>query len=107
MEEYLVRTWRELSKEVHELGAPPTDPDGIALMRLMLQVQTPEKQRTLLDAYSKLNPKYRAVLRDLVDQLAHKRAAIALPYLPGLNRTDVTTPEARSGHFEPPSARRA
>ena len=50
MEEYLVRTWCERPQ------APPV-PDGddaIALMRLSLQAQTPDKQIAVTKAFANL-----------------------------------------------------
>ena len=37
LEEYLVRTWAELQSSA--LGPPPATEDGVALMRLALQVR--------------------------------------------------------------------
>ena len=58
MEEYLVRTWGEL-----KLGPVPSDVDGIALMRLALQAQTPDKQQAVLEAFGKLSDTDRETLR--------------------------------------------
>ena len=61
MEEYLVRTWSEMGSP---LGPPPGDEDGIALMRLVLQAQTPDKQLAVATAYRMLPREDLLVLRE-------------------------------------------
>lgn len=62
MEAYLVRTWAELEARVPALGPVPSSPEGIALMRLVLQAQTPEKQLAIVDAWRQLVADDREVL---------------------------------------------
>ena len=62
MEEYLVRTWGELGNAA--LGAAPTSEDGVALMRLVLQAQTPDKQNAVMGAFEQLPADDRDVLRN-------------------------------------------
>ena len=64
MEDYLTRTWSELSEKITTIGPAPTDEDGVALMRLALQAQTPDKQSAILQAYRALPKEDVAVLRD-------------------------------------------
>jgi len=60
MEEYLVRTW----SEVTALGPPPVSEDGVAIMRLVLQAQTHDKQQAIIAAYNSLSADDKLVLRD-------------------------------------------
>ena len=46
MERYLIRTWGETPSR----GPAPADEDGVAMMRLALMAQTPEKQSAVLNA---------------------------------------------------------
>ena len=62
MEEYLVQTWRN-NTALAAISEPPNNVDSIALMRLALQAQTPDKQRAILDAWSILNSEDQEVLR--------------------------------------------
>ena len=60
MEEYLVQVWSEQHK-----GTPvPSGDDAIALLRLSLQAQTPDKQASLLTAWDELPASDRAILAD-------------------------------------------
>jgi hypothetical protein len=63
MEDYLVRTWCELAPSSPTMGPAPSDEDGIALMRLALQAQTPDKQTAVLQAYHLLPREDKVVLR--------------------------------------------
>jgi hypothetical protein len=62
MEDYLVRTWGEVNGA--GFGPAPSNEDGIALMRLALQAQTPDKQSAILQAYRALPGEDASVLRD-------------------------------------------
>ena len=61
MEEYLARTWVEQRPGG---GLAPRGEDAIALMRLSLQAQTPDKQREVIRAWSALTRSDKAVLVD-------------------------------------------
>ena len=61
MERYLVRTWGETFPE---MGPAPMDEDGVAIMRLALQAQTPDKQAAVLQAWRALPREDAQVLRD-------------------------------------------
>ena len=82
MERYLLRTWGEGAGQGHP---PPTDEDGVALMRLVLQAQTPEKQQAVMRAYRALPRDDLAVLRE---EMA--RTGIA-------NQTFVAAPASKGG----------
>ena len=56
-EAFLVEWWPN-----DKLGPPPEGDDAIALMRLMVQVQTPEDQRKLREAYGRLPSESRVTL---------------------------------------------
>ena len=56
-EAFLVEWWPK-----DKLGPPPEGDDAIALMRLMVQVQTPEDQRKLREAYGRLPSESRVTL---------------------------------------------
>jgi hypothetical protein len=60
MERYLVRTWGEAPGR----GAPPDSEDGVALMRLVLQAQTPDKQQAVVQAFKALPREDATVLRE-------------------------------------------
>ena len=72
-EAFLVEWWPN-----DKLGPPPEGDDAIALMRLMVQVQTPEDQRKLREAYGRLPSESRVTLaREMaltaVDGQVHQR----------------------------------
>jgi len=64
MEEYLVRTWAEQSHLGALGGLAPRGEDAVALMRLSLQAQTPDKQEAVLHAWSELSFADRSMLTD-------------------------------------------
>ena len=60
MEEYLCRTWAE----AHPEKLVPRGEDSVAIMRLSLQAQTPDKQAAIVDAWSHLSFTDRTMLTD-------------------------------------------
>ena len=61
MEEYLINTW---SQQHPDAGLVPRGEDAVALMRLSLQAQTPDKQAAVLAAWSLLSFADRSMLSD-------------------------------------------
>ena len=61
-EKYLVQAWREIPQS--EVGPVPTGDTAIALMRLVLQAQTSDKQHAIVDAFANLPEDDRRVLGD-------------------------------------------
>jgi len=72
------------------MGPPPSDEDGIAIMRLCLQAQTPDKQSAVLRAYRALPREDMTVLREemartgLSGQLFHRGPAFKASFGPAI-----------------------
>ena len=54
VEEYLVARWEELREELPDLGTTPKGAHAIALLRLVVQVQTAPTQRAILESWEDL-----------------------------------------------------
>ena len=59
LEHYLRERWAELAPK---LGAVPSGEDAVALMRLVVQVQNPDEQLAVADAYGRLSEADRSTL---------------------------------------------
>lgn len=52
--EFLQQAWAEAAQRVTSLGAVPQGESAVALMRLVVQTQSPEEQRSIHEGFSKL-----------------------------------------------------